>query len=125
MSRTAAADEAEFRSLMPEIPFTRRGFLVSSLAAGFALATQPVMAQTMIVTPADGLEAGETKIPVHDGELTPQRRPVPRASAVSISVVTSVVKSMPVTAHARGYIEIGVKPGIVLTSLTSIRPSRV
>ena len=30
---------------------------------------------------------------------------------------------MPVTAHIRGYIEIGVNPGIVFTSLTTGTPS--
>jgi carboxymethylenebutenolidase len=59
----------DFNSLVPRIPFTRRGFMVSSLAAGFALATQPVMGQTMIQTPADGLDAGEAKIPVPDGSV--------------------------------------------------------
>ncbi|MFO7188731.1 MAG: dienelactone hydrolase family protein [Pseudomonadota bacterium] len=91
MSRTAAVDEAEFRSLMPEIPFTRRGFLVSSLAAGFALATQPVMAQTMIVTPADGLEAGETKIPVHDGELPAYYAAPQKASKYPVILVVQEI----------------------------------
>ena len=48
----------------PEItaPRGRRGFLKTSLGAGFALAVQPVSAQT-ITTPADGLVAGEVKVP--------------------------------------------------------------
>lgn len=69
MNRPVALDDPEFQSLLPAIPFTRRGFLVSGLAAGFALATHPVMAQSIITTPTTGLEAGETKIPVSDGEL--------------------------------------------------------
>ena len=40
----------------------RRAVLKTSLAAGFALAVQPVTAQT-ITTPADGLVAGEVKVP--------------------------------------------------------------
>ncbi|HEX3558155.1 MAG TPA: dienelactone hydrolase family protein [Pyrinomonadaceae bacterium] len=48
---------------------TRRGFILTSLAAGFALAVQPVVAQSVITTDAQGLEAGEVKIPVRDGEI--------------------------------------------------------
>ena len=58
---------AEFNSLLPEQKFDRRNFLVTSLAAGFALAVQPVSAQT-ITTDSNGLVAGEIKIPVKDGE---------------------------------------------------------
>ena len=47
---------------------TRRRFLVSSLAAGFALAVRPVSAQT-ITTDLDGLAAGEVNIPVADGAI--------------------------------------------------------
>ena len=49
--------------------WSRRDFMVSSAAAGFALAVQPVCAQTMIVTDTDGLKAGDVMIPVADGEI--------------------------------------------------------
>ena len=62
-------------SLLPKTEFTRREFVVTSLAAGFALAVQPVSAQT-ITTDAAGLAAGEIKIPVAGGEL-PGYRAVP------------------------------------------------
>jgi carboxymethylenebutenolidase len=58
----------ELLSLMPKLDFTRRDFVVTSLAAGFALAVQPVSAET-ITTDAKGLEAGEVKIPVKDGDM--------------------------------------------------------
>jgi carboxymethylenebutenolidase len=45
---------------------------MTSLAAGFALAAQPVSAQT-ITTDTKGLEAGEVKIPVPDGEIPAYR----------------------------------------------------
>jgi carboxymethylenebutenolidase len=51
---------------------TRRGFVMTSLAAGFAMATQPVSAQT-ITTDTQGLTAGEVKIPVTDGEVPAYR----------------------------------------------------
>jgi len=59
-------------SLLPSTDFTRRGFVVTTLASGFALAVQPVTAQT-ISTSSDGLEAGEVKIPVKDGEIPAYR----------------------------------------------------
>jgi len=51
------------------IQVSRRGFLTGSLVAGFTLATGPVNAQSVITTDAQGLEAGEVKIPVSGGEI--------------------------------------------------------
>src|ERR1700757_298987 len=59
------------------VDFSRREFAVTTLAAGFALAVQPVSAQT-ITTDTEGLEAGEVKIPVSDGEI-PGYRAMPAA----------------------------------------------
>jgi carboxymethylenebutenolidase len=58
----------ELLSLTPKMDFTRRDFVVTSLAAGFALAVQPVSAET-ITTDTKDLEAGEVKIPVKDGQI--------------------------------------------------------
>jgi carboxymethylenebutenolidase len=52
--------------------FSRRGFVVTGLATGFALAVQPVSGQT-IATDADGLVAGEVKIATKDGEIPAYR----------------------------------------------------
>jgi carboxymethylenebutenolidase len=60
--------DSHLMSLLPSAALTRRGFVVTSLAAGFALATQPVSAET-IVTDSNGLTVGEVKIPVSDGEI--------------------------------------------------------
>jgi carboxymethylenebutenolidase len=49
--------------------WNRRDFVVSGLATGFALAVQPVCAQTMIVTDTRGIAAGEVRIPVKDGTI--------------------------------------------------------
>jgi carboxymethylenebutenolidase len=54
--------DPDFDSLAPEVPFTRRGFVASVLASGFAAAVQPVMAQQVISTSAEGLTAGEVVI---------------------------------------------------------------
>jgi carboxymethylenebutenolidase len=64
---------AEFDSLLPSIPFDRRSFLVSSLAAGFTMAAGPVMAQTAIKTDTQGLTAGEIKVPTPDGAMPAYR----------------------------------------------------
>jgi carboxymethylenebutenolidase len=60
--------QAEFDSLLPRIPADRRTFLATSLGVGFALAVQPVTAQT-ITTDTNGLTAGEVKIPTKDVEI--------------------------------------------------------
>ncbi len=49
-------------------PFARRGFVMTSLISGFTLATQRVEAQA-IQTDTAGIDAGETQIPVKDGQL--------------------------------------------------------
>jgi carboxymethylenebutenolidase len=66
------------KSLTPATEFSRRGFVMTSLATGFALAAQPVTAQTVITTDTAGLEAGEVQIPVKDGHL-PGYRAMPNA----------------------------------------------
>lgn len=58
--------------------YSRRGFLVTSLSVGFALAVRPVRAET-ITTDAVGLEAGDVKIPVTDGSI-PAYRAKPAAA---------------------------------------------
>lgn len=74
------AFEADFASLVPGQAFTRRNFIVTSLGAGFALAVQPVTAQTAITTDEQGLVAGEVRIPVKDGEMVAYRA-LPKGAA--------------------------------------------
>ena len=52
--------------------FSRREFVVVSLAAGFALSVLPVSAQT-ITTDSNGLVAGDVKIPVPNGAIPAYR----------------------------------------------------
>lgn len=66
--------QEELMSLLPEAPeLTRRSFVVTSLATGFALAVQPIQAQTQITTDTNGLVAGEVKIPTKDVEIPAYR----------------------------------------------------
>lgn len=61
---------ADVLSLIPDV--SRRAFVVTSLAAGFAMAVRPVSAET-ITTDSKGLEAGEVKVPVKDGTIPAYR----------------------------------------------------
>jgi len=57
---------------IPKTDVTRRGFAMTTLAAGFALAVQPVSAET-ITTDAEGLTLGEVNIPTRDGYIPAYR----------------------------------------------------
>ncbi|MGB6102858.1 MAG: dienelactone hydrolase family protein [Pusillimonas sp.] len=61
--------DTEFDSLRPPLRLNRRGFMVTSLASGFALAAGPVMAQTAISTDTQGLVDGAADIPVEGGTI--------------------------------------------------------
>ena len=62
-------------SLVGEKDWSRRDFVVTVLASGFALSVQPVSAQT-ITTDETGLTAGEVKVPAKDGQI-PAYRAIP------------------------------------------------
>lgn len=62
----------ELLTMVPRTSFSRRGFVVTSLATGFALSVQPVSAET-ITTDTQGLTAGEVKVPTADGEMPAYR----------------------------------------------------
>ncbi|MFA7268003.1 MAG: dienelactone hydrolase family protein [Sterolibacterium sp.] len=86
---------SEFDSLVPEVPFTRRSFMVSALGAGFALAVQPTLAQSVIHTDSHGLVAGEIKIPVKDGEMVAyQAKPASPQNGDSLFPVILVVSEI-------------------------------
>ena len=81
----------DISSLVPTaLNLDRRDFFVTSILAGvFALAVQPISAQTKITTDANGLIAGEVKIPVGDGEI-PAYRAMPDAKNKKFPVVLVV-----------------------------------
>lgn len=89
----------EARSFLPKPTITRREFVVTTLAAGFALAVRPVSAQTMITTDANGLEAGEVKVPTGDGQM-PAYRAMP-ASGGPFPVVLVVQEIFGVHEHIK------------------------
>ena len=77
---------------------TRRGFMMTTLAVGFALAVRPVSAET-IVTDAEGLTAGEVKIPTSDGSF-PAYRAMP-SQGRSFPVVVVVQEIFGVHEHIK------------------------
>lgn len=84
-------EPSELDALVPQQTFDRRSFLVTSLGAGFALAVQPVMAQTAIRTDDAGLLAGEVKVPVKDGQMVAYRaQPQGVAKAPVVLVISEI-----------------------------------
>ena len=66
------AFESELDEMVPRTSWSRRGFVMTSLATGFALSMQPVSAET-ITTDTTGLDVGEVKVPVKDGQIPAYR----------------------------------------------------
>ena len=81
----------DFDSLAPAVVFDRRGFLVTALGAGFALAVQPVTAQTASATDTQGLVAGEVRVKVHDGEMVAYRAQPASGSSFPVILVVSEI----------------------------------
>ncbi len=92
------AVQLEMNSLLGNRKVDRRTFVVSSLGAGFALATLPVTAQT-ITTSAEGLVAGEVKVPTKDGAM-PAYRAMP-ATGGNFPVVLVVQEIFGVHEHIK------------------------
>jgi len=91
-------EHPDLLSLLPRMELTRRTMIVTSLATGFALAVQPVAAQT-ITTGSEGLAAGEVKIPTADGDI-PGYRAMP-ASGGPFPVVLVVQEIFGVHEHIK------------------------
>ena len=82
----------------PKTEYSRRDFVMTSLASGFAAAVLPVNAQT-ITTDTKGLRAGEVKIPVKDGQM-PAYRAMP-AGGKNLPVVLVVQEIFGVHEHIK------------------------
>ncbi len=125
----------DFINFEPKTHFTRRDFVMTTLATGFAAAVQPVAASTQITTDSAGLSAGEVKIPVKDGEV-PAYRAMP-AGGKNLPTVLVVQEIFGVHEHIKdicrrlakaGYLaiapELYARQGDVskLTDIDQIRP---
>ena len=92
MNANNEALTAELNSLAPPpLPWSRRGFLVTALGAGFALAVQPVMAQTSITTDSEGLTAGEVQVPTADGTMPAYRAQPAQGSHFPVILVVQEI----------------------------------
>ena len=81
----------ELDSLNPPLRLDRRGFVKTSLGAGFAAAVLPVAAQTTITTDTQGLDAGEAKVPFSDAAMPAYyARPAGKTGLATILVVQEV-----------------------------------
>ena len=81
----------DLMSLLPKTEVDRRQFIVTSLTAGFALAVQPVQAQSVITTDTNGLTAGEVKIPVKDGEIPAYRAMPSKGKSFPVALVVQEI----------------------------------
>jgi carboxymethylenebutenolidase len=92
VSNDIDALSAELNSLVPPpLPMNRRGFLVTALGAGFALAVQPVMAQTAITTDSEGLTVGEIQVPTPDGNMPAYRAQPAQGSNFPVILVVQEI----------------------------------
>jgi len=94
---TDPVNRAEFDSLLPTRDFSRRSFVQTAIGSGFAAAVLPVVAQSVITTPADGLLAGEVAIDVK-GFRMPAYRAAP-AGGQNLPVVLVISEIFGVHAH--------------------------
>ncbi len=86
-----ASIKSEVDSLFPSSRLDRRGFIVTALGAGFAVAVQPSAAQSPVKTPADGLTTGQITVPVADGEMVAFRAMPAGKTNVPVVLVVSEI----------------------------------
>lgn len=63
--------DPHMNSLLPAVTPSRRRFIAASGSLGFALAAGPLNAQSVIRTPADGLDVADLSVPVSGGQMMP------------------------------------------------------
>lgn len=83
--------DAHFDSLLPPLRLDRRGFIATTVAAGFSLAAGPAVAQTAIATDTKGLTAGKVDIPTTDGKMPAYRAaPQGKKNLPTVIVVSEI-----------------------------------
>ena len=78
--------DPHMESLLPAVKPSRRSFIAASGSLGFALAAGPLNAQSVITTPATGLDVTDFTVSVSGGALMPAYMAAP-AKAVKYPVV--------------------------------------
>lgn len=97
--RTLKNVAADMTSLFPPLALSRRDALAATIASGFALATHPVAAETVITTSAEGLDAADVTIPAGDIEI-PAYRAMP-ATGGPFAIVLVVQEIFGVHEHIK------------------------
>lgn len=111
----------QISNVISEATITRRGFVMATLAAGFALAVQPVSAETL-TTDQTGLTAGEIQIQTTDGHIPAYRaRP---GQGTALPVVLVVQEIFGVHEHIKDICRRFAKLGYRLSRLSSM-PAKV
>src|SRR5262245_26007137 len=87
-------------SWLPKLDFNRREFVVTTVAAGFAVAVQPVSTETIHTDPT-GLDVGEVKIPTSDGEMPAYRAMPAMPTGKSFPVILVVQEIFGVHEHIK------------------------
>jgi len=81
----------EFDTLVPAGDPSRRGFMRTAVGSGFAAATLPIAAQTVVKTDSAGLVTGEVMIPVGDFKMPAYRAaPAQRTGAPLVLVISEI-----------------------------------
>ena len=127
--------DPDFVDFEPKTQFTRRAFVMTTLATGFAAAVSPVSAQTQVSTDTQGLEAGEVKVAVKDGQMPAyMAKPAGKSSLPVVLVVQEIfgvhehIKDMARRFAKAGYLaiapELYARQGDVskLVNIDDIRP---
>lgn len=78
-------------ALLGQRDFSRRDFVRTSVGSGFAAAVLPVSAQTLVKTPADGLEVGEVTIMVGDFRMPAYRAAPKGKTGLPVVLVVSEI----------------------------------
>ena len=81
----------DFDALVPSQGASRRAALQLMLGAGYAAAAAPVMAQTAIATPADGLVAGEVSFAVNGAQVYAYRAAPQGRTGLPVVLVVSEI----------------------------------
>jgi carboxymethylenebutenolidase len=107
---------------------SRREFLVASAAAGIALSVRPVCAQTMIVTPADDLDTGTSKVTAKDGTALPVYHAAPKQAGkfATVLVIPEIwgahehIKDVARRLARAGYFALVLEPYVRIGDLTKL-----
>jgi carboxymethylenebutenolidase len=83
--------QPDLDSLAPPRSFDRRAFVRGALGSGFAAATLPVMAQTVVKTSTEGLTAGEVTIDVNGFRMPAYRAAPAGRSGLPVVLVISEI----------------------------------